>query len=285
MTAVDRRQAYRRTRRTAVLVGCIGLLTFVATEPGGATADRAAAAPFSPGTGNAVALGYKVNPAFGGLSFGITAGESIAGHQNTAAQAQSKAVNLGVIGVTLAGEGCEGGDPDPGRGGPAPARDRRPPTTPGAAEGKSGDEAGAITMFSRATKTPFAESITTVAPVGEPALAVISGATTHATSGVVAPGVREAHAITEIGVAEAARRRRRPRRHALGGHAAHAAPRPRTAPPSRSAPLTIAGVKTPLPGDGVRAAAAPRRHPHRPRLPDHPARRSAGSRASSSSTR
>jgi hypothetical protein len=248
MTAVDRRQGYRRTRRSAVLVGCIGLLTFVATEPGGATADRSAA-PFSPGTGNAVALGYKVNPAFGGLSFGITAGESIAGHQNTAAQAQSKAVNLGVIGVTLAGEGCEGDAPI------LAEKDQPQPVVvssdeAGAAEGKSGDEAGAITMFSRATKTPFAESITKVAPVGEPALAVISGATTHATSGVVAPGVREAHAITEIGSLKL-----------LNGAIVLGDMRwdamQRTGAKTEDSAsfevgsLTIAGVKTPLPGDGV----------------------------------
>ena len=80
-----------------------------------------------------------MNPAFGGLSFGITAGESIAGHQNTAAQAQSKAVNLGVIGVTLAGEGCEGDAPT------LAEKDQPQPVIvssdeAGAAEGKSGDE-------------------------------------------------------------------------------------------------------------------------------------------------
>ncbi len=247
MKAVDRRQAFRRTRRTAFAVGCVGLLTFAATEPGGAAADRSAAAEFTAGTGNAVALGYKVNPAFGGLSFGITAGESIAGHQNTAAQAQSKAVNLGVIGVTLAGEGCEGADPSLAK------EDQPQPVIvssddPGAERGKSADEAGAIHMFSRATKAPFAESITTVAPVGEPSLAVISGAKTHATSGVVAPGVREAHATTEIASLKL-----------LGGAIVFGDMRwdamQRTGAKTEDSAsfeigsLTIAGVRTPLPGD------------------------------------
>ncbi len=251
MTAVDRRHGYRRTRRTAVVVGCIALLTFAATEPGGAAPERparAAPAAFSPGTGNAVALGYKVNPAFGGLSFGITAGESIAGHQNTAASAQSKAVNLGVIGVTLAGEGCEGAAPT------LAEKDQPQPLLvssdeEGAAQGRSADEAGAIKMFSRATKAPFAESITSVAPVGEPALAVISGARTHATSGVVAPGVREARAVTEIASLKL-----------LNGTVAFGDMRweamQRTGAKTEDkasfeiGSLTIGGVKTPLPADG-----------------------------------
>lgn len=194
------RQPFRRTRRTALGVGVAIVLTFVATEPGSAAPDApGAAAGFSPGLGNAIALGYKVNPAFGGLSFGVTAGESVAGHQNTAAQAQSKAVNTGVLGSTLAGEGCNGAKPT------WPEEDQPQPvvvssTDPGAAEGKSGQEAeGAIKMFSRATTAPYAEAVTTVAPVGEPNLAVISGAVTKATSGVVAPGVREARAVTTIG--------------------------------------------------------------------------------------
>ena len=198
MSAPQPRPAFRRTRRTALGVGLALVLTMVATEPGGAAPD-AAVGEFSPGLGNAIALGYKVNPAFGGLSFGITAGESVAGHQNTAAQAQSKAVNMGVIGTTLAGEGCNGAPPT------MRAEDQPQPVVassgePGAAKGKSGQEAeGAIKMAARATEAPFAEAVTTVAPVGEPNLAVISGAISRASSGVVAPGVREAKAITTIG--------------------------------------------------------------------------------------
>lgn len=248
MGAVERRQAFRRTRRTAVGVGCIALLTFVATEPGGAAPDRMAAAEFSPGLGNAIALGYKVNPAFGGLSFGITAGESIAGHQNTAAQGQSKAVNMGVIGSTLAGEGCDGADPT------YAAEDQPQPVIvssddPGADKGKSAEEGnGAIKMFSRATKAPFAEAVTVVAPVGEPALAVISGARTTATSGVVAPGLREAKAVTEIGALKL-----------LNGAVVlgdmhweavqHTGAKTDDSATFDIGSLTIAGVKTPLPAD------------------------------------
>ena len=101
-----RRVGYRRTARVAVGVAAAATLTFTLTSPGSTQQ-----APFGAGTGTAVALAYKVNPIFGNLSFGITLGESVAGHQNTGATAQSKAINLGVIGVTLAGEGCNGDDP------------------------------------------------------------------------------------------------------------------------------------------------------------------------------
>jgi hypothetical protein len=195
------RSAYRRTKRTALAVGAITALTIVATDPGAAapsapTAPDAAA--FGAGTGTAIAIAYKVNPVFGNLSFGITAGESVAGHQNTAAQGQAKSVNLGVIGVTLAGEGCDGADPT------LAEEDQPQPVVvasddPGAADGKTSDLGGAITMFARATKAPFAEATTTVAPVGDPSGAVITGGRSSATSGVVAPGLREARAVSEIG--------------------------------------------------------------------------------------
>ncbi|MDQ2649922.1 MAG: hypothetical protein M3Z03_10230 [Actinomycetota bacterium] len=190
------RPAFRRTRRRAALV-TTGFVTFAAltgtvAQPGGAQD-----APFGAGTGNAIAIAYKVNPVFGNLSFGITAGESVAGHQNTGSQAQSKAVNLGVIGVTLAGEGCNGADPT------LPSSSQPQPVVvssdePGAAEGLQADLGGAITMFSKANGTPFSQAITTVAPLGDAAVALISGGRTTATSGVVSPGVREARAISEI---------------------------------------------------------------------------------------
>ena len=197
MTKYGRQRSFRRTRRTAVGAGSALLLTLALTDPGGARPGQDAE-PFQAGTGSAIALGYRVNPSFGQLSFGITAGESVAGHQNTAAQAQSKAVNLGVIGVTLAAEGCNGAEP-------SLAAEKQPQPLivssedEGAAEGKHTDEAGAITMDARADKTPFAEAITTIAPLGDAAVAQISGGRTTATSGVVADGVREARAITEIG--------------------------------------------------------------------------------------
>ena len=198
MTAVERRTAFRRTRRTAVGVGCAALLTFLLTEPGSAAPDTAAAAAgFNNGTGSAIALGYKANPTNGNLSFGITSGESVSGHQNTGATGQARAINLGVIGVTLAGEGCDGGAatlPEEDQPQPVIARSGEK----GADQGFSEKEQGAIEKFARATTAPYAEAITTIAPTGDPATAYISGGRTISHSGVVNGNTREALARTEI---------------------------------------------------------------------------------------
>jgi hypothetical protein len=168
------------------------MLTLALTVPGSAQD-----APFDAGTGTAIALAYKVNPIFGNLSFGITAGEAIAGHQNTGSSAQSKAINLGVIGVTLAGEGCNGDDPT------LPAERQPQPVIvnsddPGAADGETSDLGGAIRMFAQANRDPLARAVTTIDPVGGSDGLLISGGTTEATSGIVEPGVRRARAVTEI---------------------------------------------------------------------------------------
>jgi hypothetical protein len=198
MTAVDRRTAFRRTRRTAAGVGCAVLLSFFITEPGAAAPDAPTQdSSFNKGTGSAIALGYKANPTNGNLSFGITAAESVAGHQNTQATGQSRAINLGVIGVTLAGKGCDGGDPT------LPAEDQPQPVIvrsgeDGADEGVKESEQGLIEKFARATTAPFGEAITTIAPSGDPATAYVSGGRTISHSGVVGGNTREALARTEI---------------------------------------------------------------------------------------
>jgi hypothetical protein len=177
-------------------VGCAFLLTFLLTAPGSA-APGAAQDGFDNGTGSAIALGYKANPTNGNLSFGITAGESVSGHQNTAATGQARAINLGVIGVTLAGEGCDGGEatlPEEDQPQPVIARSGEK----GADQGFSESEQGLIEKFARATTAPFAEAITTIAPTGDPATAYITGGQTVSHSGVVKGDVREALARTEI---------------------------------------------------------------------------------------
>lgn len=191
---VNAHSAFRHTTMVGAALVAASVLTFTLTAPGSAAEGDA---PFAPGTGSAIALVYRVNPLFGNLSFGITVGESVAGHQNTAAQAQSKAINLGVIGVTLAGEGCEGADPS------LPAEQQPQPVIvgsddPGAAQGKTADLGGAIKMSARATKQPFAEAITTVAPLGDASGVAIGNGTSTASSGVLKAGIRQAHALTTI---------------------------------------------------------------------------------------
>ena len=194
----DTRSGYRRTKRAALVVAATALAVGLATEPGGAAAPGAEET-FNNGTGNAVALGYKVNPTNGNLSFGITAGEAIAGHQNTAATGQSRAINLGVIGVTLAAEGCDGGDPT------FPAEDQPQPVIArsgedDAEEGIRQTEApGGIEKFARANTDPFAEAITTIAPMGDPESFFVDGGKTITHSGVIDGNTREALARTELG--------------------------------------------------------------------------------------
>jgi hypothetical protein len=192
----DTRSAYRRTKRTALAVAAVAIVVGVATEPGSAAPTET---PFNKGTGSATALGYKVNPTNGNLSFGITFGEAIAGHQNTAATGQSRAINLGVIGVTLAGEGCDGGDPTlPNDQQPQPVIARS--GEDGAAEGKTETEKpGGIDKFARATTDPFAEAITTIGPMGDPATLFINGGRTITHSGIIGGNTREALARTELG--------------------------------------------------------------------------------------
>ena len=198
MTAVERRTAFRRTRRTAVGIGVAALLTFVFTEPGAAAPEAPARGSFNNGTGSAIALGYKANPTNGNLSFGITAGESIAGHQNTAATGQAAAIDMGVIGVTLAGEGCDGGDPT------LAAEDQPQPVIArsgekGADQGYTETEKSApIEKFAKATTAPYAEAHTIIAPSGDEESAFISGGRTFTSSGIVGGTTREAVARTDI---------------------------------------------------------------------------------------
>lgn len=190
------RSAYRRTKRTALAIIGVALAVALATEPGSAAPSGT---PFNNGTGSATALGYKVNPTNGNLSFGITFGESIASHQNTGAIGQSRAINLGVIGVTLAGKACDGGDPtlaDEKQPHPLVVRS----TDDGAAEGKTETEKpGGIDKFAKATTAPYAEAITTIAPMGDPATLFINGGRTITHSGIVGGNTREALARTELG--------------------------------------------------------------------------------------
>lgn len=193
----ETRSTYRRTRRAALAVASAALAVALATEPGAAASLEAT--PFNNGTGSATAFGYKINPTNGNLSFGVTVGESISGHQNTAATGQSRAINAGVIGATLAGEACDGGDPT------WPAEDQPQPVIArsgeeGAAEGKTETEPpGGMEKFARATTDPYAEAITTIAPMGDPAALFINGGRTITHSGILNGTTREALARTELG--------------------------------------------------------------------------------------
>src|SRR5439155_2650206 len=116
------------------------------------------------GRGVALAETEKVDPRTGSLSFAITTGRSIAGHQNSVAQASSQAFDYGVIGQTAAARSCSGGDPSlPADKQPSAAQvdSRQPNPTVDEDEDKVPAPAH---KYATANQTPYGEAVTTTAP-------------------------------------------------------------------------------------------------------------------------
>ena len=194
---------FRRTVCTGIVVlAAVGAAASVGA-PGAAGAPLTpaqAAEAFNKGTGSALAESIRLDPVAGGLSFGMGVGESLAGHQNSSATAESRAANLGVIGTTAAAEGCDGGEPSlPKEDQPQPLRAQS--GEEGAEAGKSGQDpkVPGVDRFVRATTDPFAEAITAGSNLEIPGVLSIQGARSTASSGVVNGDTREAIARTEIG--------------------------------------------------------------------------------------
>jgi hypothetical protein len=175
-------------------------VTFAASS-GSSAAAPSAGGSVRPGQGLAIAQTDRIDPRAGGLSIGFTFGTSIAGHQNTVAQASSRAIDLGIIGTTLAAPGCDGGNPT------LPA-DKQPQALqvdsrdPNAAQGEDQDESAIpVPIHKRvlATPAPFGEAITTTAGFGIPGVMEIGPGVSHSYSGLIEDGAtREAKAVTDI---------------------------------------------------------------------------------------
>lgn len=192
--------AFRRTKRTALAVGAIAALTVVATDPGSAAPVAAAQTTFNNGTGTAMADSVRLDPIAGGLSFGIGVGQALAGHQNTVAQAESRAFDLGVPGVTLAGEGCDGGDPTLAEK-DQPQPEQVSSTDEGSEQGRTSTESfagGQISKSVWATDDPKAEALTVGAPFEIPGVMRVGGTRAYSRSAVVDGAVREATAVSEV---------------------------------------------------------------------------------------
>lgn len=148
-----------------------------------------------PGRGNAYAQGVKVDPRSGRLSFGITYGMALAGHQNTIAIAEARSADLGTIGTTLAAQSCTGGDPTlPKEDQPQPLEARS--NEEGAGEEQVGSEHGVERRVVASTE-PYARAVATAAGGGDPAAFEIGGTTSVTESGIV-DGKRLARARTEV---------------------------------------------------------------------------------------
>ena len=187
-------------RAAAAVAAVTGTLLLMASTAGSQTGSSSA---FPNGTASASAQSVKVNPTAASLSIGATIGIALAGYQNDVAKAEARGVDLGVIGTTLAGEGCDGGEPTlPADQQPQPlVADSREPD---AAGGKSAPEAiagitiPAIQKVARATPEPMGEATTLSAPVGQAGVAEIAGARSNALVTVVEHRTRRAVATTEI---------------------------------------------------------------------------------------
>jgi hypothetical protein len=198
-----RRIAHRSAAIMAILA--IGLVTTTATA-----GSQAAGPTFAAGQGNASSQAIKVNPTIASLSLGITLGISLAGYQNEVAKAESRGLDLGIIGTILAAEGCQNpGETEPGA--PTwPAEDQPQPLAvdsreDGAAQGKTGPERAQgidlplFTKTVRATADPLAEASTLTAPLGQPGAVSVAGGRSDAVTRTVDHKTREAIATAEIG--------------------------------------------------------------------------------------
>ena len=182
--------AYRRSL-TIATVWVAAMATLVATSPSASGQEGGV----EPGLGSAYAQGYKVDPRSGRLSFGITYGMALAGHQNDVAVAEARSVDLGVIGTTLAAAGCDGGDPTfPKEDQPQPLVVRS--TEEKSEEGKSETE-NAVEKRAMASDRPIANAVAITAAAGEAAVVKIGSTVSETTSGIV-DGVRQARATTEV---------------------------------------------------------------------------------------
>jgi hypothetical protein len=192
--------ALRGFSRTAIAASVMGatVLGALISGPGAAPAlAGTAATPASAGTASATATSYKVNPTTASLSIGLSFGVSLAGYTNNVAQAESRGIDLGIIGSTMAGEGCDGGDPTlPADQQPQPLRaDSRT----GGATPKSEQEKWVplITKSVQASSTPYGEADTTTAALSGDGL-VEFGATQSKAVTQLVDGTREAIATVDI---------------------------------------------------------------------------------------
>ena len=174
------------------------MLAVTALATSATSAGASAQAGVAPGRGLALGETAKLDPRFGSLSLGITAGRSIAGHQNSVAQASSQAIDLGEIGSTLASEGCDGGAPTlPADKQPQAIQvdSRQPNSTQEADEDKLPVPAH---KYASANGTPYGEAVTTTAPL-DLSVIKIGGGVSRAHSGLLDDGTtREAQATVDI---------------------------------------------------------------------------------------
>lgn len=178
-------------RRTAAIgaVWVVAMAGFVATSSSAGGQEAVDA-----GMGSAYAQGIKVDPRNGRLSFGLTLGMALAGHQNNVAVGEARSVDLGVIGTTLAAEACDGGDPT------LPREDQPQPLVVRSTDEKTerSETEHTVEKHAEATANPYAEAIAVTAATGDPAALQIGNTRSRTQSGII-DGKRTAIASTDVG--------------------------------------------------------------------------------------
>ncbi len=190
----------RSRARVALLVLLTLALVAAGADPATAAPDQDVEASASPpGKAQAIAELVQVDPAIANLALTIRFGTALAGHQNLAALAEAKSVDLGFLGDILTTESsCDGGEPSSTL---PPSIIQEPVVAtsedPTHADGVTGGLDGLIDIVAAAAAGPAtASSSAEIAPLGLPGLVTIEGARSNASSS--ADG-HVATAISEIG--------------------------------------------------------------------------------------
>ena len=193
-----------RIRRSVASFSAVGLIVLAATTAtGGAQTGTPVSGAFTNGTASAQSQSYKVNPTASALSIGVTFGTSLAGYTNQVAKAESRGIDLGIIGTTLAGKGCDGGDPTlPYDKQPHPlTADSRDPASNGgksSVETFNGYDIPFITKRVLATPVPKGEAVTITGGGGQAGAVEMGSATSSALTRVIDGKIREAAARSDI---------------------------------------------------------------------------------------
>ena len=193
-------KGHRRLRRVGTAAAAAVLVLAALPARGSATQTSVEqTAAFGNGTAKALAKIGRFSPGVGNLELGIGTGAAIAEIKNEVAQAQSSALDFGLIGIAITAEDCEGNQPV------------KPEQLPHAtfADNRGGDHEviederafgltyGGGRKEAKATTQPLSRAVVTAAPAELGPVATIGGGRAESVAEVI-PGVaRQAKATVD----------------------------------------------------------------------------------------
>ena len=194
--------AGRGERGRQRIAGALAAAVLVVVGAGASSTARAQAT-FDNGTAKATSIVAKIAPGVGSLELGITSGVAVAETTNALAQAQAQSFDLGLIGLALTAENCEGNSDISPEDLPQPVRaDNR---NGDASAGRDGvplaDTAlGGYRLLAEATTTPSSASSATGAASDLSPLLTIGGGQANAATAALAGAGREAFATADANI-------------------------------------------------------------------------------------